>query len=167
MDSLSPTSLAYYRNLPGLEIRLLPAEKDETDLEAAIYAALDFGPEKITIIGGLGGRIDHTLGNLYLLAAPRVRGSGVKVNILGENEAIWLLEGGGELLLEGKSGDLLSLIPFQGEAVGIKTHNLYYPLNNETLIPGLTRGISNIFTTSNPAVSLSKGLLLVIHTWKN
>jgi len=164
MDSISSTTLAEFA-LGGVEIRKLAVEKDETDLEMALYAAIELGAQQLTIIGGLGGRLDHTLGNLYLLATPRLRTAGVQTHILGEREAVFLLAGGNKLTLEGQAGELLSLLPLAGDAQGVRTENLYYPLKGETLFFGPTRGVSNLFTGPQATISLEAGLLLAIHTF--
>ncbi len=165
MDSISPATLAELSARPGLEVRRLSVEKDETDLEMALYAAVEMGADEITIVGGLGGRLDHTLGNLYLLAAPRLLSAGAKMCLLGEHEEVFLLQGGNQLSIEGQGGELLSLIPLAGDAQGVRTQNLYYPLKGETLFFGPTRGVSNVFTASPAEISLEKGLLLAIHTF--
>ncbi len=167
MDSVSPETLAFFKAQADVEVRQLPVEKDETDLEAALSAALDLGATSIGIAGGLGGRLDHSLGNIYLLAAPWLLKAGTSVHLSGEREGVWLIKGGQRLLLEGQPGDLLSLIPLTGEATGVLTENLYYPLVGETLYRGPTRGVSNVFTTHQAAVSLKEGLLLAIHSFKN
>jgi thiamine pyrophosphokinase len=165
MDSISPEALAVLQARPGVEWRLAPAEKDETDLELALYTALEAGATTITVLGGLGGRLDHTLGNLYLLAAPRLAETRTTVQILGEREEIFLLRGGEEFQLEGNPGELVSLIPLSSAAEGVRTQGLYYPLRSETLFLGPTRGISNLFTGQTATVAFDDGLLLVIHTF--
>ncbi|MEI6044802.1 MAG: thiamine diphosphokinase [Chloroflexota bacterium] len=165
MDSIRTETLAELSTQPNLEIRQMPVEKDETDLELALYAALDRGANEITILGGLGGRLDHTLGNLYLLATPRLDQPEVRARLLGEREEVFLLRGGQQFQVEGQPGELLSLIPLAGDAQGVRTGNLYYPLKGETLFIGPTRGISNLFTSTPAEISLEAGLLIVIHTF--
>jgi thiamine pyrophosphokinase len=166
MDSISSQTLAYFQNSPEVEIRRLPVEKDETDLEMALYAALEYEAKNITIVGGLGGRLDHTLGNLYLIAAPALVEAGARARLLGEQEEVYLIRGGDQLTIEGQTGELLSLIPLAGEAQGVYTDNLYYPLKGETLFIGPTRGVSNVFTAPQATISLEAGMLLAIHTFK-
>lgn len=163
MDSISPASLDVLRHMQGVEVRIVPAEKDETDLELALLTALERGAKEITILGGLGGRLDHTLGNIYLLAADQLVQAGAKARLLGEEEEVLLLRGGETLALAGKPGDLLSLIPLTPEARGVRTGELYYPLKSEPLFIGPTRGISNVFTGEKATVFFEEGLLLVIH----
>ncbi len=166
MDSISPATRAALEAMPGVELRVVPVEKDETDLELALYTALEIGASDITIVGGLGGRLDHTLGNLYLLAAPRLTESAARVRVLGEQEEVFLLRGGEKIELQGEPAELLSLIPISSAATGVRTEGLYYPLKSETLWLGPTRGISNVFIGSTATVAFDEGLLLVIHTFK-
>jgi thiamine pyrophosphokinase len=163
MDSISPQSLETLTNRPGVEVRIVPAEKDETDLELALLSALERGAKEITILGGLGGRLDHTLGNIYLLAAPQLDQAGAKARLLAEQEEIFVIRGGQTLELAGQPGDILSLLPLTPAATGIQTENLYYPLRREPLYIGPTRGISNVFTAQTASVTFEDGLLLVIH----
>jgi thiamine pyrophosphokinase len=165
LDSLEPEALATLQAMPEVAWRTAPAEKDETDLELALYTALEVGARDLIILGGLGGRLDHTLGNLYLLAAPRLTEVGAQVCLLGENEEIFLLRGGDALHLEGNPGELVSLIPLSSAAQGIRTEGLYYPLRSETLWLGPSRGVSNEFTGQSATVTFDAGLLLVIHTF--
>jgi thiamine pyrophosphokinase len=165
MDSIRPEILTELSTRPGLEVRRLQVEKDETDLEMALFAALDLGANKITVIGGLGGRLDHSLGNLYLLAAPRLHQPGVRAHLLGEQEEVFLLRGGQQMQVEGQPGEVLSLVPLGGDAQGVRTSNLYYPLKGETLSVGPSRGISNVFTSTQAEISLEAGMLLVIHNF--
>jgi thiamine pyrophosphokinase len=163
MDSISPDSLEILSRSPGVEVRAAPVEKDETDLELALLTALEQGACDITILGGLGGRLDHTLGNIYLLAAGQLVQAGAKARLLGELEEVLVLRGGEELELKGQPGELVSLIPLTPVALGVRTGGLYYPLRGEPLYIGPTRGISNEFTGTLATVSFEEGLLLVIH----
>jgi thiamine pyrophosphokinase len=72
-------------------------------------------------------------------------------------------------LLSGEQGQLVSLLPINGRAEGITTQGLKYPLNNETLCPDQTRGISNRLTGTDATITIKKGSLLCIHktTTKN
>jgi thiamine pyrophosphokinase len=162
-DSISPDALERLKTLPGIEVRIAPSHKDETDLELALLAAYEAGCRAITIVGGLGGRLDHTLGNLYLLADPRLRDA--RLSILGENERVYFLHGGQTLTLHGQPGEQVSLIPVSPVAAGVRTAGLFYPLNSEPLYIGPSRGISNQFVHTEASVSFDGGLLLVIHNF--
>jgi thiamine pyrophosphokinase len=164
MDSISPTALQTLSASPAVTVKTSPIEKDETDLELAILQAIGLGAQELTIIGGVGGRLDHTLGNLYLLAMPQLAQAGIKARILAETEEIFVLRpADSPLVLNGAAGEIVSLFPLNGEAERVYTKNLYYPLNRETLYFGPSRGISNHLTGPQAEVGLESGLLLVIH----
>ncbi|HZU69984.1 MAG TPA: thiamine diphosphokinase [Ktedonobacteraceae bacterium] len=145
----------------GSQIIQAPVEKDETDTELAIDTAIEHGATSITLLGALGGaRFDHTVANMMLLAAYE----NVPIRIVDGPMVCWLLRGPGSSAIEGNSGDLLSLIPLTGEAHGVRTNGLYYPLHGETLHFGRPRGVSNVLTAEKAEVSLEQGMLLIIHT---
>ena len=167
MDSVEGAALAE-AEAGGAEIVRHDPDKDAADLELALRLACDRGASSITLIGGHGGRLDHFLGNIALLAAvPK----GVQAQaLMGETE-IFVTHGygareaeqqGEELVLNGKPGQLVSLIPWGGDAAGIKTEGLRWPLAGETLSLGTSRGISNQMTGTKASVSLESGTLLVI-----
>lgn len=166
MDSINSDALTQLQAIPTLPVQQYPVAKNETDLELALQAALERGAQRITIIGALGGRLDQTLGNLYLLAWPPLLQANVAVRILGEREEIQLLQGGQTIQIEGAAGDIVSLIPLTQDVAGISTTNLLYPLHNEPLFFGTTRGISNVVAASPASVSLTQGMLFVIHSFE-
>src|SRR6266566_8292987 len=137
------------------------AEKDETDTELAIQTAIEQGATSITILGWLGGaRFDHTMANILLLAGfetPPIR-------LVDGPSTCWLLRGPGQATINGQVDDMLSLLPLTGDATGIRTHGLSYPLLGETLHFGKPRGVSNVLMQEHAEVSLEGGLLLIIHT---
>ncbi len=160
MDSLDADEIEAL-TAAGASIQRYPPEKDETDLELALRLAAESGARWIRIIGAIGDRLDQTLGNIYLLALPDLRGLNVRI-AAGKQQA-WLLYPG-ETTIEGAEGDTLSLIPVNGAAKSVRTQGLYYPLRGETLAFGPARGISNMLTAARASVSLASGVLLAIHT---
>lgn len=160
LDSLPQATLKELEEA-GCQVVAAQEEKDETDTELAIELALRQGATRITLLGALGGdRFEHTFANLLLLSAYE----GTPLEIVDGHSRGWLLRGPGTASIEGQPGDLLSLFPLMASAEGVSTENLYYPLRAETLRFGRPRGISNVFLTQHANVSLSKGLLLVVHT---
>jgi thiamine pyrophosphokinase len=144
----------------GSQVIRATVEKDETDTELAVLTAIEHRADHITILGGLGGtRFDHTMANILLLA-----GFEVPLRIVDGPSMCWLLRGPGSTNIEGQTGDLLSLLPLTGDAVGIRTTGLYYLLCGETLHFGRPRGVSNTLVSEHASVSLEQGMLLVIHT---
>ncbi len=160
MDSLPEADLERLEN-QGTGIHRYSPEKDETDLELALRWTATQNADPITIIGGIGDRIDQTLANIYLLALPDLLGRDVQM--VAGRQAIWLLHPGKHRIC-GETGDTISLIPMGGAVSGVRTENLYYPLADETLEFGPARGISNRMQTSEASVTLTEGLLLVVHS---
>lgn len=160
LDSLQPGER---QSLHKSDVRIeeFTQHKDETDLELALLHAVDQGAQEIIILGAVGGRLDMTLSNVYLLAHPHLQG--VNVRFWHGDQTAWLIRPPGEEI-EGQQGDTLSLIPIGSAAQGITTHNLVYILEGESLTPGPARGISNVFQGSHARVDLQQGMLLAIHT---
>jgi len=156
----------------GVPIERSPAAKDESDAELALLAALRRGATHVTILGALGGgRFDHALANVGLLALPEP--GTAHVELLDETTRVRLLRapaGGSataQLELRGTAGDLVSLLPLGERAEGVTTAGLLYPLLNETLRPGPARGLSNVRLVERASVSLRRGQLLVVETRTN
>ena len=140
-------------------IELYPRDKNETDLEVALNHAIELKPQEITIIAALGGRLDQTLANIALLADPRLSTLGVRLDD-GVEEIFFCR---GQVQVHGRSGDIVSLIPWQSAVTGVQTKNLKWTLDNETLYPNKTRGISNKMNKDIVFISIGSGSLLIVH----
>jgi thiamine pyrophosphokinase len=160
MDSLDEEEVSSVA-ARGAQIHRFPQEKNETDLELALAWAVRRGARWLRIVGAVGDRLDQTLANIYLLALPVLRGCDARM-VAGKQEA-WLAMPG-EHLIEGAQGDTVSLIPLSGPARGVRTEQLYYPLNDEDLFFGPARGVSNLMAGAQARVTLRDGVLLVVHT---
>jgi thiamine pyrophosphokinase len=162
-DSIDPADLTALA-VAGVRIDQVPREKDASDTELAVLAAVEAGAAEVSIIGGLGGaRIDHALTNVALLAHPALEGRAVR--LYDERGArLSLVWGPGEASLDGHVDDLVTLVPVGGPAVGVTTSELRYPLLDEILEPGSSRGLSNARTAPRAGVSLREGRLLVTET---
>jgi thiamine pyrophosphokinase len=158
LDSLSELE---QQSMNNTEFISYPAEKNETDLELALLYAKKQGANKIVMVGVMGARMDMTIANILLIG--HVRMSSCRVEVWHGEQTGWVIKPPGEDIL-GKPGDMVSLIPLFGDALGISTHGLKYSLNNEDLISGSTRGISNILDKPFAHIKLLKGFLLAIHT---
>jgi len=154
LDSLNVERLTF-----NAEIIQSPADKNETDLELAIQHALTLNPEQIIIAAALGGRLDQTLANIALVSNVQRSTSNVRLDD-GIEEVFFCHE---QTQIKGASGDIVSLIPWQGEVTGIVTTGLKWPLQNEILYPQKTRGISNEMMNDTATIQIKSGLLLIIH----
>ncbi|HHT01908.1 MAG TPA: thiamine diphosphokinase [Firmicutes bacterium] len=136
-----------------------PVAKDMTDLELAMDWALARGCREILVLGGLGKRLDHTLGGIWLL--PRWVRAGVPVMFWDPSCTVTAAEK--EVVLTGQAGDILSLFPVTQLVEGIETHGLKYPLVNGRLRWGETLGVSNEFQQATVRVTWRRGILLAVH----
>jgi len=159
LDSLGAEAHDLYSQA-GVTIERHPTRKDQTDLELALLRAARDGAARIVVAGALGGRFDMTLANVLLLTLPPLRG--LRVELWDHRQTAWLLGPPGDEVL-GRPGDTLSLLPLLGDAEGVATEDLDYPLRNETLRFGQTRGLSNVLTGTRAAVRLRAGLLIAVH----
>ncbi len=157
LDSVDPELLAAAR-ASGTTVEAHPREKDHTDLELALDAALIRGARAVTVVGGHGGRLDHFLANLTLLASARFAATRLDAWV-GAAHVVVVHD---DEVLEGRPGSLVSLIPLGGPVGGIRTDGLRYPLTDEDLDAGTTRGVSNEFLESAARVRVRTGTLLAI-----
>jgi thiamine pyrophosphokinase len=158
MDSVD-AAVRQQLEMQGVPFVVSPAEKDETDLELALRLALERGATELILAGALGARIDHTLGNLALLALPAL--AAVPTRIVDGVQTIWLARN--RLAIHGQPGDTLSLLPFGGDAHGVSVSGVHWPLHGAELPLGPSLSISNRMTADQAEVSVQGGLLLVVH----
>lgn len=154
MDSLDEGTRGWLDS-SSCELIRHPRAKDETDLELAVWLAQERGADEITILGALGGRVDQFLGNVLLLTQSR------NLKIVDAASEMWV--GQGNDVIQGKKGDTVSLIPLDKEVEGVTTKGLEYPLRDETLERGSTRGISNVMLGERATVLWDYGTLLLVH----
>lgn len=148
-----------------VEVQQYSEDKNETDIELALQYAVELKPSAILIVGALGGRLDQTLANLSLLTDPALAGIDLRLDD-GVEEVFFCratVANRGQAQVHGRSGDIVSLIPWNGPVEGVKTEGLQWPLYAETLYPYRSRGISNAMLTGTATVSIQSGLLLVVH----
>jgi thiamine pyrophosphokinase len=162
LDSL-PAPLVEQLAAAGVEIDRHPVDKDASDTELAIERAVAAGATRIVLLGALGGRrIDHELANLLLLADPRWRDVVSDLRIVRGGTTVRALHGGGTLALEGAAGEVVTLLPVAGDAEGVRTVGLRFPLAGDRLPLGRSRGLSNRIVDAPASVSLERGTLMVI-----
>lgn len=155
MDSVNPENLNEMRET-GREIIAHPAEKDESDTELALIKAVEMNPEEILIIGASGGRADHFLCNIMLLCRFR----NANITLINPGEKISLARK--RHTIDEPEGTLLSLIPLSDTVDGISLTGCRYPLREETLHKGSSRGLSNILSERPALLTKGDGDLLLI-----
>ncbi len=168
-DSLDPELLKRCKE-KGSRIITYPADKDKTDTWLALEYALDREPAQILIFGALGGRIDHALANVSLLAMA-VRKS-VRVRIMDEWCEMFAVSGdghgGGDAAVEvkGETGQTVSLLPLTTEVTGITLEGFEYPLTGATMEIGKPYGVSNRLVADKGTISVAAGILLAIRYFR-
>jgi thiamine pyrophosphokinase len=160
LDSLSAEARSAFEQA-GVHLESHPAHKDESDLELALLYAARQGATRMVIVGALGGRLDMTLANILLLTHPAL--ASVRVEVWHGVQTAWLIRPPGDEV-RGQAGDTLSLMPLNGDALGVVTRGLLYALANERLAFGPARGLSNVLTAATARVELRAGVLLAVHT---
>jgi thiamine pyrophosphokinase len=155
-DSAAPEAVAAAEDA-GTRIERHPHAKDATDLELALDAAAALDASRILVLAGTGGRLDHELSLLLLLGSERY--GGIEIDALVGSARVHVVRGA--RALHGTPGELVSLLPL-GRADGVTTEGLAYPLRGETLEPGTSRGVSNVFESETARVSVERGVLLAV-----
>lgn len=126
-----------------------PVRKDFTDSEICMKYAAENGYGEILFVGMSGTRADHTLTNMLLLSKCSC---GMMID---DNNEIYYLKD--RIRIENKKGKTLSIIPVKGDMCGIITAGLEYPLNDEDLYFGESRGNSNVIIDDVCEITLKSG----------
>jgi len=142
----------------GVPIQKHPRDKDASDLELALAAALELAPRRVLVVGSAGERLDHVLGLALLLGAETY--ASVEMDALLGEASLHLVRN--ERELQGTKGELLSLFALHGPARGVSTEGLAYSLRGETLLPGSTRGLSNLFAAARARITVESGVVLAV-----
>ena len=140
-----------------------PPEKDATDLELALEWAYKQEPDIITIYGATGGRMDHSLANIMMLADEIHMQKGITTRMVDCNNEIRLFKPG-SYKLDATELKYISFIPITAEVEGVTLENFKYPLSNVTLHRGRTLSISNELNFKTGTFSFLKGILLVVRS---
>lgn len=153
LDSAPPDAIA---RAPRVERH--PVDKDASDLELAVAAAVAADVRRIVVVGGDGGRLDHLLGNAFLLASDRWVGVEIEA-VLGDARISVVRD---ERMIDGRPGELVSLYAVGGPAHGVTTSGLRWRLDDGDLLPGSSLGLSNEFVEREAMVRVRDGVVLAI-----
>lgn len=157
MDSLPPETLKHFTER-GSRISRYPREKKETDTQLALEYAWQLFPREVRIYGGMGGRIDHTLANISLLAAGAKRG--IATLLVDEWCEVSVVTRKTEIA--GMVGQTISIFPLASPAEGIGMEGFAYPLAGGRMEIGAPYGISNLLAAEQAVVSVAAGSLLLV-----
>ncbi|WP_181813294.1 thiamine diphosphokinase [Gaiella occulta] len=156
-DSATAAGLAAVE-AAGARIERHPVEKDATDLELALDAALASGATRVVVVGDGGGRLDHLAAGMLLLGHERY--AGVEIDAVLGTALVHVVRDA--RTISGERGEIVSLLPLGGAAEGVSTDGLTYGLADETLAAGTSRGVSNTFAGDEARISVEHGLLLAV-----
>jgi thiamine pyrophosphokinase len=157
LDSVPAGALETYE-AEGGGVERHPRDKDSTDLDRALTAALDGGVEHAVVLGGAGGRFDHLLGNALVITSPRF--AAMEIDAVFGAAMLHVVRG--RRSLAGAVGEVVSVVAPGAIARGVDSGGLRWPLRGRDLEPGMSLGISNEFATSDAWVEVGEGVALVI-----
>ena len=158
-DSIPP-ALLNELEAAGVRVERHPVAKDATDLELAIDVAIREGADVITVVGGHGGRVDQSFANAFVIASPSY--AHISMHAILDSALVSVVHGGGGVTFVGAPCDVVTILPLHGDASGVRTEGLEYPLRGETLPAGTTRGVSNVLLDREATVSIEEGTVLVV-----
>ncbi|MBQ8551496.1 MAG: thiamine diphosphokinase [Clostridia bacterium] len=163
LDSLDRSSLSE-SELAEMEKILVSPIKDDTDTQLAVDTAISRGAENIYIIGGLGGRLDHTMSSVFLL--EYIAEHGVEcVMTDGKNRVrILYADGGRHTLVVERGYKYLSLISLTDKCEEVSISGVYYPLNCVELTRRYSYAVSNEIIADRAEISLRRGVMLIVES---
>ena len=161
LDSVSDDALAA-AEASGIPIERHRVDKDATDAELAVIAAIERGAEHVVVLTGAGvvDRFDHLLGTVALLGHALFEQRRREAWVGGAH--LDAVTGPDTIQLTTRIGETVTLLPLGGAATGIVTEGLRYPLCGEDLPASTSRGISNVAATVQPTIRVEHGTVLVI-----
>lgn len=162
MDSVSEDTIDYFKTM-GVEVICVSSEKDETDMQLALDYAIEKNASEIIILGGIGGRLDHTMSNIHLLA--RARRKNVDAKLCDEKQTVLAVNK--HIIMTAPVRTVVSILPFEEHTIVKKTEGLKYALENEELPMGMPFAVSNEMTKPQAKITIAKGLAVVfiLHSW--
>ena len=156
MDSIKESELP-----KDIEILQVPAEKDFTDTQLAVDTAIKQGAREIVIIGGLDGRLDHTLSNLSIL--EDLNKKGIFVHITNGYNRVRFIDSTSTLIP--KSGfKYIGLLCLTEKAKGVSVEGCKYPLKNAKLDRSFQFAVSNEIVGNCALISVRKGSLYIVES---
>jgi thiamine pyrophosphokinase len=164
MDSIDPDALAR-AEARGVAVDRHREDKDKTDLELALDVAIAKAgvAAGYVVVTSVGGRLDHALANLLLLGSAAYASASVEAFVDEWHVSVVRRRS----RLRAHRGGLVTLLPVGGDAHGVVTEQLRYPLRGETLAVGTSRGVSNVAEADEFVVDLESGVLLALRQWTN
>lgn len=150
-----------YGNLPaGENIIALPCEKDDTDTAAAVSEGIKIGYKNFMLYGMVGGRFEHTVANLQLIASLSQKGFRAAIDA-GDN--IYLSLTDGKVRFSPLKSGFISVFSHSDVSEGVSIRNLKYEAVNITMKNNIALGVSNEFVGKEAQIEVKNGTLLIIY----
>ena len=146
-------------NDTAIQTLIFPSEKDDTDTGICLQTALDKGFRDILIIGGLGGRLDHTMSNIQLITGKCHLAD--RIAIRDKSNSCTVITNG-SITLPCIKNQYVSIFSMSEKSTGVTTSGLKYPLTDAVMVYGSTLGTSNEIIDDQATISVTDGRLLVI-----
>ena len=161
-DTVKGELLEEYGQIEGITFEQHQPEKDETDTELALLTAARQGCEAVDILGALGGRMDHAIGNIQLMYQFFCQG--MEVNIYDARNRLYLLGGHKVFHREEVYGKYISFLPMTETVEGLTLRGFKYPLQRRTIGLGTSLCISNELVGEEGAITFTDGVLIVVES---
>ena len=159
LDSANPDTVRRLADA-GVPVEQHPTDKDASDLELSLAAAVAAGADEVVVLGGLGGDLDHLAANLLLLGSDLAAGRAT--SLVHDRTTARMLTGPAHLELGAPAGSRVSLLAVGVPTDGVTTRGLRWPLEGARLDPGSSRGLANAVLLTPAAITITGGQLLVI-----
>ena len=161
-DTVDAGLLEEYQRHPGIHFDMHKPEKDETDTELALLSAARAGCSEADILGALGGRMDHAIGNIQLLYQFFLQG--MEISIYDAQNRIYLIGGRRVFRKAELYGKYISFLPLTETVSGLTLRGFKYPLNRRTIALGTSLCISNELKKEEGVLELERGVLICVES---
>ncbi len=159
-DTVSESLVQLYLSKGSTVERLNPI-KDDTDTQYAIKRLIELGADKIDIIGGTGGRIDHTMSNIYMLKMAYE--CGIKARMYDRINKISVIKGKNVIKRDELYGRYISFIQLEGAAKDVTMTGFVYNVKHFDFDTdkGYRMGVSNEFAGDTATVDIGEGMFIM------
>lgn len=160
-DTVSPKLVEMYQK-NGCIIEKLNPIKDDTDTQYAIKRLIDMGAMEIDILGGTGGRMDHTMSNIYML--KMAYDSGVKAVMYDKINKISVIKGKNILKKDDTYGRYISFIQLEGPVKDVTMAGFVYNVEQFDFDTekDYRLGVSNEFINDTATVDIGSGMFVML-----
>lgn len=162
LDTVDPRIVQEYQSRPGIHFEIHKPEKDETDTELALLTAARAGCDQVDILGALGGRMDHAIGNIQLLY--QFFRQGMDISIYDAKNRLYLIGGRKKFRKNELYGKYISFLPLTETVEGMTLRGFKYPLNHRTIHLGTSLCISNELKKEEGILEVERGVLICVES---